>query len=81
MGIADIRNAFNAAADGKLALHGCTLTYTTVDGVRECQVLNFTGFRATDGAAFAFSSVPIPPSGDLRAAATEAAVKYLNGGE
>jgi len=62
MGIANVRSAFLAAADGRLRLDHAGLSYQNSH-----QVLSFTGWH-TDGAPFAMITAPFDGDPVLRAA-------------
>src|SRR5215831_7054025 len=61
MGIANVRSAFLAAADGRLRLDHAGLSYQNSH-----QVLSFTGWHA-DGAPFAMVTAPFDDDPVLRA--------------
>lgn len=65
-GIVAIRDAFLAAADGKLVCLDARMGYDH-SAEPNAQVLEFSGRWAVDGKAFAVKSDPIPAGGPLAA--------------
>jgi hypothetical protein len=75
-GIVAVRDAFVAAADGKLVCLDARMSYDHSQGPN-AQVLEFSGRWAADGKPFAVKSDPIPPGGALAAQARALARKLI----
>jgi hypothetical protein len=73
-GIAAIRNAFQDAAQGKLACTDATLGYAEGNA----QVLTFAGHWHGDGRTFRVTSDPIPPGLPLAGAAATLARRLIS---
>jgi hypothetical protein len=75
MGVKALREAFDAAADGRLSCQKALLDYIRQDGA-EWQKLSFSGTDST-GAAFSTESDLLPPRTDLTEAARATATAFL----
>jgi hypothetical protein len=78
MGVKALREAFDAAADGRLSCQKALLDYIRQDGA-EWQKLSFSG-TAADGTAFSTQSELLPAKADVFAAATAVAQKLIGKG-
>jgi hypothetical protein len=75
MGVKALRDAFDAAADGRLTCQTAFLDYVRQDGT-EWQKLTFSGIDSA-GAAFSVESALLPPKTDLTEAAGDVARDLL----
>jgi hypothetical protein len=75
-GIAAVRDAFNAVADGVLSCSECRMRY----GEGNSQILEMAGKWSADGKPFALTSDPIPPSVPLAAHARAMARELIANG-
>ena len=79
MAVKDLREAFNAAADGKFTCQTATLGYTRENDV-EWQILSFSG-TGDDGMAFATQSKLLKPGANVLEAARAAAQVLIEKGK
>lgn len=75
-GIQQLRDAFQNAAGGKLAVSAAHLRYDHSQGANG-QVLEFSGHFSADGKPFAVSSDPIPAGAPLAPVARALAISLL----
>lgn len=79
MGTKDLRDAFNAEAEGVFTCSVATLGYERKDGA-EWQILTFSG-TAADGSPFATQSEHLKPGTDVNLAARAAARALIDKGK